>query len=170
MSYQTDALLTRVSHVAHGVLESPDNGVQHQFELGWRDGQECREALGVDRLQQVEEVRPVLRVLLKVLQRNKHTQTNFSYLRQCYWLKHLQIKRQNAPLKLTKPHLINHIKGTFKNGIEYLGDFSGDVTSQFVDNGRHGTQNLWFSGCWDIPLVVNQDSLQQWRDKVLSNL
>lgn len=59
--------LTSVSHVPHGVFEGPDDGVQHQFKLGWGDGEECREAVRVYSLEQVEEVGPVLWILLKVL-------------------------------------------------------------------------------------------------------
>lgn len=59
--------LTSVSHVPHGVFKGPDDGVQHQFELGWRDGEECGEAVRVYSLEKVEEVGPVLRILLKVL-------------------------------------------------------------------------------------------------------
>ena len=49
------------------MLEGPDDGVQHQLELGRRDGQECREAVGVDGLEKVEEMGPVLRELLEIL-------------------------------------------------------------------------------------------------------
>lgn len=59
--------LTCVGHIPHGVFEGPDDGVQNQFELCWWDGQECWETLRVDGLQQVEEMRPVLGELLKVL-------------------------------------------------------------------------------------------------------
>ncbi len=59
--------LTCVGHIPHGVFEGPDDGVQNQFELCWWDGQECWETLGVDSLQQVEEMRPVLGELLEVL-------------------------------------------------------------------------------------------------------
>lgn len=59
--------LTSVSHVPHGVFEGPDDGVQHQFKLGRRDGEECRKAVRVDSLEQVEEVGPVLWKFLKVL-------------------------------------------------------------------------------------------------------
>ena len=41
---------TGVSHVAHGVLEGPDDGVQHQLELCRGYAEECFEAVGVDRL------------------------------------------------------------------------------------------------------------------------
>lgn len=39
--------LTSISHIPHGVFEGPDDGVQHQFELGRGDGEECREAVRV---------------------------------------------------------------------------------------------------------------------------
>lgn len=58
---------TCVGYIPHGVLESPDDGVQHQLKLGRRDGQEGGEALRGGRLQQVEEMSPVLGKLLKVL-------------------------------------------------------------------------------------------------------
>ena len=58
---------TGVGHVPHGVLEGPDDGVQDQLELGRRDGQECREAVGIDGLKQVEEMGPVLRELFEIL-------------------------------------------------------------------------------------------------------
>lgn len=59
---------TCVGHVPHGVLEGPDDGVQDEFELGRGDGQEGREALGRGGLEEVEEMSPVLRELLKVLE------------------------------------------------------------------------------------------------------
>lgn len=55
------------------MFEGPDDGVQHQFELGGGDGEERREAVRVDGLQQVEEVSSVLGILFKVL---KDTTTN----------------------------------------------------------------------------------------------
>ena len=47
-----------VRHVPHRVLERPDDWVQHQFELLGGDGEEGGEAVGVDRLQEGEEVGP----------------------------------------------------------------------------------------------------------------
>lgn len=49
------------------MLKGPDDGVQHQFKLHRRDGEESGEAVRVHRMQQVEEVCPVLWELLKVL-------------------------------------------------------------------------------------------------------
>lgn len=63
--------LTRVSYVPHGVLKSPDDGVQHQFELHRRDGQKSGKAVRVHCLQQVEEVCPMLWKLLKVLDKTQ---------------------------------------------------------------------------------------------------
>lgn len=63
-----------VSHVPHGVFEGPDDGVQHQFELSRRDGQERRETVGVYSLEQVEKVGPVLWILFKVLVEKQNTQ------------------------------------------------------------------------------------------------
>jgi len=71
---------TGVGHVPHGVLEGPDDGVQHQLELGRGDGQECREAVGVDRLEQVEEMGPVLRELLEILLKATTIKKNDSYI------------------------------------------------------------------------------------------
>ena len=43
--------LTSVSHIPHGVFEGPDDGIQHQFELGRGDGEESGEAVRVYSLQ-----------------------------------------------------------------------------------------------------------------------
>jgi hypothetical protein len=53
------------------VFEGPDNGVQNQFKLGRGNGEKGREALRVHRLEEVEEMGPMLWVLLKVLERRK---------------------------------------------------------------------------------------------------
>lgn len=70
--------LTCISYVPHGVLEGPDDGVQHQFELRRWDGEESREAVRVHRLEQVEEVCPVLRELLKVLNQSRNVKLSIS--------------------------------------------------------------------------------------------
>lgn len=72
MHYGTSDIrvLTSVCHISHSVFKSPYNGVQHKFKLGWWDGQECWEAVRVHSLKQVEEMRPVLWVLFKILNRN----------------------------------------------------------------------------------------------------
>lgn len=62
-------LQTCVGHVPHRVLEGPDDGVQDQFELGRRDGQEGREALRGGCLKEVEEMGSVFRKFFKVLMR-----------------------------------------------------------------------------------------------------
>lgn len=59
--------LTSISHIPHSVFEGPDDRVQHKFELGRGYGEECREAVRVYSLEQVEEVGPVFWKLLKVL-------------------------------------------------------------------------------------------------------
>lgn len=76
----TVGFLTSVSHISHGVLKGPDDGVQHQFELCWGNGEEGWEAVGIHCLQQVEEVCAVLWILLKILDQNKtkHTHTQDS--------------------------------------------------------------------------------------------
>lgn len=71
-----DRKRTCISHVPHGVLKGPDDGVQHQLKLRWWNGQESRETLRVHRLQQVEEVCPVFWELLKVLDRTREEQQN----------------------------------------------------------------------------------------------
>ena len=58
---------TRVGHVAHCVLESPDNSVENQLKLGWWQAEERGEAVIVDRLQQQVEIGPVLREVFEVL-------------------------------------------------------------------------------------------------------
>lgn len=73
---------TSVCNIPHGVFESPDNGVQNQFELGRGNGKEGREALRVHRLEEVEEMGPMLWVLLKVLERKKKGTIKVG---QCQW-------------------------------------------------------------------------------------
>lgn len=67
LQQRVENLQAGVSHIPHSVLEGPYDGVQHQFELGGRDGEECGETVGVYSLEQVEKVGPVLRILFKVL-------------------------------------------------------------------------------------------------------
>lgn len=74
--------LTSVCNVPHGVFKGPDNGVQNQFKLGWGNGEEGREALRVHRLEEVEEMGPMLWVLLKVLERKKKGTIKVG---QCQW-------------------------------------------------------------------------------------
>ena len=58
---------SRVGHVAHRVLEGPDDRVEHQFELFLRQAEEGREAVIVDGLQHQIKVGAVLGKLFKVL-------------------------------------------------------------------------------------------------------
>ena len=58
-----------VRHVAHRVLERPDDGVEDQLELRRWDGQERGEAVVVDRLEHHEEVCAVFRELFEVLEK-----------------------------------------------------------------------------------------------------
>lgn len=58
---------TCVSHIPHCMLESPDDRVQNQFELGWSDGQKSWEALRGGSLKEVEEMGSVLWEFFKVL-------------------------------------------------------------------------------------------------------
>lgn len=44
------------------------------------------------------------------------------------------------------------------------------MDAQFVDDGGDGAQDLGFSGRGDVPLVIDQDGLQQRRHKVLCHL
>lgn len=37
LQQRVEDVQARVRHIAHGVLECPDDGVQHQLELGWGD-------------------------------------------------------------------------------------------------------------------------------------
>jgi hypothetical protein len=43
-------LQTCIRDIPHGVLERPDDGVQYQLELSWRDVEERGEAMVVHRL------------------------------------------------------------------------------------------------------------------------
>lgn len=47
LQQRVENLQAGVGHIPHGVFKGPDNGVQHQFELSGRDGEECRKAVGV---------------------------------------------------------------------------------------------------------------------------
>lgn len=64
------------------MFEGPDDGVQHQLELGRWDGEECGEAVRVYSLEKVEEVGPVLRVLFKVLLTKTHVSDLFCLIQQ----------------------------------------------------------------------------------------
>lgn len=44
------------------------------------------------------------------------------------------------------------------------------MPAQLVDDGRHGAEDLGFSGSGDVALVVDEDGVQQRRDKVLPDL
>lgn len=44
------------------------------------------------------------------------------------------------------------------------------MPAQLVDDDRHSAQNFWFSGGRNVPLVVNENSIQQGRNKVFSYL
>lgn len=46
---------------------APNNGVNDQLELRWRHSEQRREAVLRDRVQQVEELQPVFRVILRML-------------------------------------------------------------------------------------------------------
>lgn len=74
LQQRVEDLQTGVGHIPHRVFEGPNDGVQHQFELSGRDGEECWETVGVYSLEQVEKVGPVLRILFKVLGGKTHTQ------------------------------------------------------------------------------------------------
>lgn len=41
---------------------------------------------------------------------------------------------------------------------------------QLVDDGRHGAEDLGLPGSGDIALIVDEDGVEQGRDKVLSDL
>lgn len=44
------------------------------------------------------------------------------------------------------------------------------MSPQLVDDGRHGAEHLGLSGSGDVALVVDEDGVQQRRNKVLSYL
>lgn len=66
--------------------------------------------------------------------------------------------------------LIDHAQGAFENGVEDLGHLRRDSRFQLGDNGRHRCQYFGFSSRWNIALVVEQDSVEQWRNEVCQNL
>lgn len=67
-------------------------------------------------------------------------------------------------------YLVDHVEGALEDGVKDLGNLAGDVPAQFVDNGRHGAKDLGLAGGGNVTLIVDEDSVQQWGDKVLSNL
>ena len=60
--------ITCLSNVALSMPESPNDGVNDQFELVWGHGEEGVEAVVGDGSQQTIEMQPVLRMLLNVTQ------------------------------------------------------------------------------------------------------
>lgn len=67
-------------------------------------------------------------------------------------------------------HLVNHVQRALEDGVEDLGDLTGDVASQLVDNGRHGAEHLGLSGGGNVALIVYEDGVEERRDKVLADL
>lgn len=157
--------LTSVGHVPHGVFEGPDDGVQHQFKLGRGDGEECREAVRVDGLEQVEEMGPVLWIFLKVLAGDQRT-SRVSLVH----LFHADLHHRVDFFRFITSYLVDHVQGALKDGVKDLGYLAGDMSSQLVDNGRHGAEYFGFTSSRDVALVVDEDSVQQWRNKVFPNL
>lgn len=94
------SLRTCVGHVPHGVFEGPNNGVQHQLKLGWRDGQESSEAVRVHGLEQVEEVSPVLRKLLEVLLQEREKRASLSA--------GVSLEQKHPP-EAQQSHLVDHV-------------------------------------------------------------
>lgn len=70
----------------------------------------------------------------------------------------------------TVPHLVDHVQGALEDSVKDLGYLTGDVSPQLVDNGCHGTEDLRLTGSGNIALVVNEDGVQQWWNKVLPYL
>ena len=58
--------LTGLCNVALCVPEGPDDGVDHQLQLLWRQGVQRVKAVVGDRPQQVEELQSVLREVLQI--------------------------------------------------------------------------------------------------------
>lgn len=67
-------------------------------------------------------------------------------------------------------NLVDHVKGALKHSIEDLWNLGCYMTAELVDDGCHGAEHLWFPGGWNVPLVVNENCLQQRWNKVLSHL
>lgn len=153
------------------MLEGPDDGVQDQLELGRGDGQEGGEALGGGRLEEVEEMSSVFREFFKILKRRevKHLAVSVSF--SIYAVnKKTPPRPQISDIICVHTHLVDHIQSALEDGIKDLGDLSGDVDSQLVDNGCHGAEHLRFTSGRDVPLVVDEYGLQQGGHKVLCHL
>lgn len=73
-------------------------------------------------------------------------------------------------LQFITSYLVDHVQGALKDGIKDLGYLAGDVSPQLVDNGRHGAEDFGFTSSGDVALVVNEDGVQQWRNKVFPDL
>ena len=84
------------------------------------------------------------------------------------WWTKTDLNVHNQPI--CGPHLVDHVQGALKDGIKDLGYLTGDVTSQLIDDGRHGAEDLGLTGRRDITLVVYEDGIQKWWNEVLSNL
>lgn len=70
----------------------------------------------------------------------------------------------------TRTYLVDHVQRALEDGVEDLGDFSRDVDAQLVDDGRHGAEDLGLPRGRHVPLVVDEDGLQQGGHKVLPHL
>lgn len=69
-----------------------------------------------------------------------------------------------------QPYLVDHVQGALEDSIKDLGDLTGNVSSQLVDDSGHSAEDLGLTCSRDIALVVNEDGVQQWWNKVLTNL
>jgi len=123
---------TGVGHIAHRVLESPDDRVQDELELSRRKAHESRETVIIHGLKHQVKVGTVLWVLFKVF--------------------------------------VDHVERTLEDGIKDLGDVGCRVTFQFVDNGGHRREDFRLpSGGDGAVLIVAQDSVEEWRNKIVQN-
>lgn len=66
---------------------------------------------------------------------------------------------------------IDHVERALKDGVEDLGHFTGDVVFQIVYDGRHRQQDFRLPRCRHCTsVVVQEDGVEQWRDKAFQNL
>lgn len=67
-------------------------------------------------------------------------------------------------------YFVDHVQGALEHGVKDLRDLAGDVSPQLVDDGCHGAEDLGLTGGGDIALVVDEDGVQQRRNKVFPDL
>lgn len=67
MKYLVQNIQSSIGDIPHRVLKCPDNRIENEFELCWRNIQECSETVLVDSFQEFVEMRAMLRIILEIL-------------------------------------------------------------------------------------------------------